>query len=524
MPSTPYMNLDLPSPLVTLGPTWATLLNAAFGEVDAHDHTSGNGLPIRPAAMLFDEPVNLNGQPLQNLQSIALQSLAAAATGTTTIYALNGDLYFRNGNDVPIAITVGNAIAGAPGSITNLPAGNAVYEAANRWIRFFFDASSMAGLDVAFLTMRQNESRTGPTFSLTMPTTGMTTNIAWKMPVDLPTAPQNYGIVAARIATATTAALEYQVFDDATIESVIVGGKYTIRVKNDGITNAKILEGAVTGGIGGGGGITPTGSIAYRTIVTENLAQNAVTAAKLGLGSVIGGITGLDTPVGALAFETVATGNIANNAITSAKIAVGAVTGGVTGGLADGPLAVETVATGNIAPLAITVAKIANLAVETAKIADGAVTPSKRARVYGEGYYTAPSAIPINLSNAYLAMTRTAVETADLTFNRPVTITIQPFAGGGTGIYDFAIENQNFGGGTKTAVVEVILRNAASILRIFRTSVVIKGNFIESIQPMTFVHYPQNNYAGCFVDLLVRGDGTDLWLYSFANVWWSISQ
>lgn len=507
MPATPYMNLDLPDPLVTLGPTWASLLNAAFGEVDSHDHTAGQGLPITPAAINVNDDLDFRLNSAVNVESIGLATLVASLGQTSRIQSINGNLYWTNAAGVDVALTDGNSLAAASGNIANFASPRlAIYDNAEQYVRFFVDANNMAGLDIGFMTMRQNRSPTAPSFSLTMPTTGMTPalNIAWQLPTTIPAASPGYGILAARYSTVNAAVLEYQTFDNSTIESVAISGAYSIRVKALGITTAQLADLNVT-----------TAKIANLGVTTAKIADLGVTTAKLADFSVT---------TQKLADLGVTTAKIADLNVTTAKIAKGAVTGGVTGGVADGPLAYRTVATENIAELAITAAKIATSAVETAKIADGAVTPLKRARVYAEGYYTAPLAIPINLSAAYLAMTRTAIETADLTFNRPVTVSIQPDPGGAANIYDFSIENQNFGGGIKTAVIEVRLRNAASIIRAFRTAVTIKGNFIESIQPMTFVHYPQNSYSGCFVDLLIRGDGTDLWLYAFSNVWWSISQ
>ena len=41
--ATKFMNLDLPVPGVTKGPTWATMINDVFVAIDEHDHSSGKG-------------------------------------------------------------------------------------------------------------------------------------------------------------------------------------------------------------------------------------------------------------------------------------------------------------------------------------------------------------------------------------------------------------------------------------------------------------------------------------------------
>jgi len=49
--ATKFMNLSLPIPGITKGPTWATLINTAFQTVDQHDHTPGKGKYISSTAI-----------------------------------------------------------------------------------------------------------------------------------------------------------------------------------------------------------------------------------------------------------------------------------------------------------------------------------------------------------------------------------------------------------------------------------------------------------------------------------------
>ena len=150
--------------------------------------------------------------------------------------------------------------------------------------------------------------------------------------------------------------------DDATLE--INEGSNELRVKDSGITSAKIATNAVTGN-----------EIAALAVSSANLADSAVSAAKIGASAVT-------------------EAKIASNAVSSAKIATNAVTGqkisaGVAGaGLGkDGSSNLEVkvddstieIVTDSLQlkNLGVSSAKLADSAVSTAKIADVAVTAAK---------------------------------------------------------------------------------------------------------------------------------------------------
>lgn len=139
--------------------------------------------------------------------------------------------------------------------------------------------------------------------------------------------------------------------DGTTLE--LSGG--TIRIKDGGVSTAKLASGAVT---------------------TAKLAADAVTGAKIGDdqidsehyvdGSIDTAHLADDAVTGAkIAATTVATGNIAASAVTSAKISDGAV--------GTAKLATDAVTTAKIADAQITTALIATDAVTAAKIADNSV-------------------------------------------------------------------------------------------------------------------------------------------------------
>ncbi len=111
MPVTTDMGLTLPTPGDTAN-VWDTVLNAAFGLIDSHDHTTGQGVLIPSAALGINADVSWAGFAISHLKSIYLSEQANAPTTSDSIFVLSSDhnLYFRNSSGVNVQITAGNTI------------------------------------------------------------------------------------------------------------------------------------------------------------------------------------------------------------------------------------------------------------------------------------------------------------------------------------------------------------------------------------------------------------------------------
>ncbi len=59
---------------VTPGPDWATNLNTSLDAIDNHDHTSGKGVRITPAAMNINAALEFNGNNALELKQAALKT------------------------------------------------------------------------------------------------------------------------------------------------------------------------------------------------------------------------------------------------------------------------------------------------------------------------------------------------------------------------------------------------------------------------------------------------------------------
>lgn len=104
--TSPFMNLEIPLVGVQVGPTWASDLNAALLLVDAHNHTSGNGIQIPTAGINIDANVDFNNYKAIVMKSVNFQD-QASSVDLRSIYTINGDLYYNNEDGDPVQITDG---------------------------------------------------------------------------------------------------------------------------------------------------------------------------------------------------------------------------------------------------------------------------------------------------------------------------------------------------------------------------------------------------------------------------------
>lgn len=147
--ATTFMNLDLPTPTVTLGPEWATELNAAITTIDSHDHTSGKGTQVPTAGLNINENLDFNSKKVFSLLSTQYINNGSTLTGASnagSVYMSSGDLYFTNSGGVAIQLTSGGAIASAPGNAqifeTQSISGNLVIGPSDTFVYIIVDTTA----------------------------------------------------------------------------------------------------------------------------------------------------------------------------------------------------------------------------------------------------------------------------------------------------------------------------------------------------------------------------------------------
>ncbi len=122
------MNLPVPVPGTDPGPDWATNVVADMYAIDAHNHSTGQGVPISPSGLNINDDLPLNGNNLTLTRSVRFSTQASPLSDATDIgclYESGVDLYYNDGAGNQVRVTQGGSVVGSPGSITGLPSGTA---------------------------------------------------------------------------------------------------------------------------------------------------------------------------------------------------------------------------------------------------------------------------------------------------------------------------------------------------------------------------------------------------------------
>jgi hypothetical protein len=118
--ATNFMNLTLPTVSVTLGPEWATEVNAAIEVIDEHDHSSGKGKQVPTSGLNINANLDFQENAAFNLLKVSLISNDTTLTGSSnanSLYSVSGNLYFTNSSGNAVQITNGGSIITNPGSL-----------------------------------------------------------------------------------------------------------------------------------------------------------------------------------------------------------------------------------------------------------------------------------------------------------------------------------------------------------------------------------------------------------------------
>lgn len=182
----PSTNMSLPIPIVGQdpGPTWATDINSCFTLLDAHDHSSGSGVQITAAGININTDFPMNNSNITTIKSARFYSQSAALGGVSDLgclYEVVNDLYYNDGSGNQIRITQSGAVAGTPGSISNLTSpASAAYVSANSTFVFQSDVNKPGNIDGGYFILRNNSTSSkglslyppaamGADFNLTLP-------------------------------------------------------------------------------------------------------------------------------------------------------------------------------------------------------------------------------------------------------------------------------------------------------------------------------------------------------------------
>lgn len=235
MSTTPNMNIALPTVGTTVGPTWATNINSAFSTVDSHDHSSGKGVQVTPSGININSDFPMVSNNITQIRSgrfTAQGSPLALSTDLNCVYVSGVDLYYNDGNGNQVRITQSGNVAGSAGSISGLssPASASYAAGVFTWQSA---ANTPATMDSGSVIIRELVANGK---GVTLQTVAA---LASDYSIYLPQLPASTKMMIMDSSGNITASY---VTDNSTIEV----SSNTIRVKDSGITNAKIADDSVT--------------------------------------------------------------------------------------------------------------------------------------------------------------------------------------------------------------------------------------------------------------------------------------
>ena len=150
----------LPVPVVgeDPGPQWATDINSCLGAIDSHNHTSGQGVPITPAAININTDLLMNGNNLTTARSVRFNPQTGTLSESSDLgclYEVNADLYYNDGAGNQIRITQSGSVTGSSGTITGLPSGTASASYSGGTFSFQSATNTPAAMSIGNLILGQ---------------------------------------------------------------------------------------------------------------------------------------------------------------------------------------------------------------------------------------------------------------------------------------------------------------------------------------------------------------------------------
>lgn len=117
------MNLNLPVVGGEFGPQYASDNNAAFFQVDSHNHTSGQGVQIPPAGININGDLPFNGNNATSMNAVEFNNnispLPGASPFLNSIYFAAGDFYVNDEVGNQIQITKNGAVNATSSGISS---------------------------------------------------------------------------------------------------------------------------------------------------------------------------------------------------------------------------------------------------------------------------------------------------------------------------------------------------------------------------------------------------------------------
>lgn len=297
--TSPNMNLTIPGVLSELGPLYASEINASLGLVDAHDHSSGKGIPVTPAGLNINSDVSFgsNNATLLRTSRFSSQSVPiTAAADVGCLYVVGNELYyndFTGGHQIQVTNS-GNVNAGA-GSITGLsgaPSASASYNNISGTFVWQSGLNVAANMDAQTYIYRNSGASS---FGLTVQAPTLVANSSLTLPT--PVGAQSF--------------LAVDPSGIITGFAPVALGITTSMLAAQAVTAAKIANTTIT-----------AAQIANTTVTATQIANNTITTGQVATFAVAGtGITPAQLDSTAFFVQSASSGSFSTTSTTSVVVA-----------------------------------------------------------------------------------------------------------------------------------------------------------------------------------------------------------
>lgn len=282
MPTSANMSIVYPDDH-TDSDTWGLVLNTIFGTtIDAHDHTTGNGVPIPAAALKINADVSWSFAgtkfAITSAKAIAFseQATSTVASYTDALFVNSADhnLYFRNNSGTNVQITSGStlniAIVGGIGGDYATVSALEAYDDATRRFTFQQELSAglraWAGIGTADIDLYQKAASISNKVTLKSPS-ALASSYSVTFPAALPGSTSLVQLSSAGALTASNALAADPSFTAFT-RTITVPLSPATRLTNCGYSN---ISGTSTGLDGAGAWLTSTGSWEWTSVDLNGL-------------------------------------------------------------------------------------------------------------------------------------------------------------------------------------------------------------------------------------------------------------
>ena len=256
--STPNMGLVLPTDHGS-SDVWDTILDAVFSLIDAHDHTTGKGVPIPSAALGINADVSWAGFALTAAKGFGFTEQASTSITSYSdllyVDSTTHNLMFRNSSGVNVQITAGNTlnvsiVGGIGGDYASVGALLSFDDATKRYLlQSEGTPRPWSGLATADIDLYEKAASIIQKVTLKSPSS-LAASYNWIFPTALPAATAPVVVSSAgQLSTQSGLLINRQVFT--------ANGTYTPTAG----TRAILVR--MVGGGGGGGGAAGSGATGH---------------------------------------------------------------------------------------------------------------------------------------------------------------------------------------------------------------------------------------------------------------------